>query len=175
MPTPFLRSERQSMPRIKFPDKRLVLSFAAVSFAAVASVRTTQAAAIDHTTATYLTYCGGCHGIDGRAPHTFVPDLSDRVGRFLCSPEGRAYVVRVPGVSMSMIRSDADLADVLNLVMTRMAGKSLPADARPFTAKEVHALRAEPLRTTELMAYRAGVLQRAVAQCPTAAHSAVPN
>lgn len=128
---------------------------------------TSDAALLDHATTNYLTHCGGCHGIEGISTRTFVPLLRDHVGTFTCSTEGRAYIGRVPGVSMSLIRDDQELADVMNFVLFRMGGKSTPAGTKPFTAAEIHTLRAQPITTTNLLALRAEVLSRAAAQCPS--------
>lgn len=169
------------MPRIRFPD----ISFpdfgfpdfgfpgflaAAVFTAAVlgAGAGPARAAVLDHATTNYLTHCGGCHGIEGRAPGTFIPQLRDRVGVFLCSPAGRAYIARVPGVSMSLIRDDQELADVMNFVIFRLAGASAPAGAPPFTAREIHALRQKPLPSDNLLTYRAAILRDAQKECPAA-------
>ncbi|WP_086640909.1 cytochrome c family protein [Acetobacter tropicalis] len=125
-----------------------------------------HAKVLDHTTTNYLTHCGGCHGIEGVSTRTFVPLLREHVGTFTCSAEGRAYIGRVPGVSMSLIRNDQDLADVLNFVLFRMGGVSTPAGTKPFTAAEIHNLRSQPIATTDLLSLRAEVLARAAAQCP---------
>ena len=122
-------------------------------------------ASLDRATTNYLTHCGGCHGIEGRAPHTFVPPLRDEVGRFLCSAEGRAYLGRVPGVSMSLIRDDQQLADVMNFVIFRLGGDSTPAATPPYTAAEIHMLRRMPMQSIDLVRDRADILQRALAQC----------
>ncbi|WP_255319275.1 hypothetical protein [Acetobacter indonesiensis] len=54
----------------------------------------------------------------------------------------------------------------MNFVLFRMGGKSTPAGTKPFTAAEIHTLRAQPITTTNLLALRAEVLSRAAAQCP---------
>ncbi len=130
------------------------------------TVSHSPAATFDRATTNYLTHCGGCHGIEGIAARTFVPQLRDRVGVFTCSAEGRAYLGRVPGVSMSLIRGDQDLADVLNFVLFRMGGTSTSAGTQPYSAAEVHNLRANPIETTNFMETRAMILRRALALCP---------
>jgi len=126
------------------------------------------ALALDKVRSTYLMKCGGCHGVEGHSEQTFIPVLRDQVGAFLCSAEGRAYVVRVPNVSMSLIRDDALLAKVLNFVVFDLGGKSTPTGAAPYTAAEVHLLRQKPLSNTDLESLRAGVIMRAVTACATA-------
>lgn len=151
------------MTRIRFPNFLIVCSIVLLGLAGTSGAR---AAIQTHTVTNYLTHCGGCHGIEGISGKTFVPTLRDQVGWFACSPEGRDYLVRVPGISMSLIRDDGELADVLNFVLFRLGGASTPAGTRPFTAAEVHKLRAQPLQTDDLMALRAEVLSRARAACP---------
>ncbi|GBQ82592.1 c-type cytochrome [Asaia krungthepensis] len=151
------------MTRIRFPDFCLA---AALALLGVAFPGPARAAIQSHTVTNYLTHCGGCHGIEGISGKTFVPTLRDQVGWFACSPEGRDYLVRVPGISMSLIRDDQELADVLNFVLFRLGGISTPQGTKPFTAQEVHVLRAKPLQTDDLMALRAEVLSRARAACP---------
>lgn len=151
------------MTRTRFPDFLLVSSLVLLGLLGMSGAR---AAIQTHTVTNYLTHCGGCHGIEGVSGKTFVPTLRDQVGQFTCSQEGRDYLVRVPGISMSLIRDDQDLADVLNFVLFRLGGNSTPTSTKPFTATEVHTLRAQPLQTDDLMALRAEVLSRARAACP---------
>ncbi len=70
----------------------------------------------------------------------------------MASPDGREYIVRVPGVSQANL-SDARLAAVLNWVLTEFNTDSLPADFAPYTAEEVGEARVkvlvDPLRTRE--------------------------
>ena len=121
--------------------------------------------ALGHTQTLYLMRCGGCHGIEGRSASAVVPDLRDQVGLFLCSGEGRDYMLRVPNVAMSLIRDDAGLAGVMNFVVSQFGGRNIPADTRPFTAAEVHEARLQPLRATDLAALRRSILERAIDAC----------
>ena len=111
-------------------------------------------AAIDPARQLYLLRCAGCHGIQGVSVPTSIPTLRGRVGMFLCAPAGRAFVLRLPNIQMSLIRDDAALADVMNFVMFDLGGASVPARARPFTAKEVAASRGRPLQTATIAATR---------------------
>ncbi|MBB2172577.1 cystathionine beta-lyase [Gluconacetobacter asukensis] len=124
------------------------------------------ALALDRTRTTYLEKCGGCHGIEGQSGQTYIPTLRDRIGTLSCTPEGRAYLLTVPGVSMSLIRDDALMAQVMNFVLFDLGGHSTPPGTTPFTAEEVHAQRGHPLSTTDLLAVRAQVWARAIA-CST--------
>lgn len=159
------------MRRILFPETRgrfvrgtgPVMAIAAMTGLMMSG----QAAwALDQVRTTYLEKCGGCHGIEGQSGQTYIPILRDRIGTLSCTPEGRAYLLTVPGVSMSLIRDDALMARVMNFVLFDLGGPSTPAGTRPFTAEEVRAQRGHPLSTTDLPAVRAQVWARAIA-CST--------
>lgn len=88
--------------------------------------------------------CKGCHGFAGEGTPGHVPRLAGFVGRFTQLPEGRDYLMRVPGVARSRL-DDARLAAVLNwMLATYGAGQVAPGFA-PFTAAEVGAARQHPL------------------------------
>ncbi|MFT9418749.1 MAG: cystathionine beta-lyase [Acetobacter sp.] len=123
------------------------------------------ATALSHTQSVYVSHCGGCHGIEGISGPTFVPMLRNTVGSFACTEEGRSYLVRVPGVSMSLIRDDQTLADVMNFVLITLGGASTPPSFRPYTAAEVRTWRAHPLSGPDFMSQRAHVLERSLAAC----------
>ncbi|MFT8420063.1 MAG: hypothetical protein ABF665_00845 [Gluconacetobacter sp.] len=93
----------------------------------------------------YLLKCSGCHLADGEGmPSHGIPNFIGQVGMFADIPEGRAYIMHVPGVVGSSL-SDQDISAVLNYIMKTFAGKSLSPDSRPFTAEEVARLRAESI------------------------------
>ena len=90
----------------------------------------------------YVLKCIGCHLQDGSGlPAAGIPDFVDQVGVFARLPEGRAYLLHVPGVIGSSL-SDDEIAALLNYVMEIYAGDSLPAAFEPFTAIDVASLRA---------------------------------
>jgi mono/diheme cytochrome c family protein len=101
----------------------------------------------------YLLGCGGCHGENGISNSKLVPDLNDQVGYYLNVPEGREYLVRLPNVAFS-IMSDQELTDVLNFMVFRIGGASVPARAAPYTVDEVARLRKQPLNEVSLVDYR---------------------
>ena len=92
----------------------------------------------------YTLHCQGCHLEDGSASADKVPALAGSVARFLRAPEGRAFLVRVPGVANAPL-ADAELVALLEWTLRRFDAANLPADFVPYTADEVHRLRAEPL------------------------------
>ena len=91
--------------------------------------------------ADYVLQCAGCHRGDGRGsnPHG-IPDFRQSVGAFVHLPAGREYLVRVPGAAHSQL-SHAELADVLNWVLTEFSPAQLPADFVPYDEAEVAAAR----------------------------------
>lgn len=112
----------------------------------------------------YLEGCGGCHGIQGRAPHTSIPELRGFVGWFLCTEEGREYIVRLPNVSFAAV-DDASLADMMNFVVFGLGGDSVPQGVAPYTADEIGALRRRPLKNAPLAQIRSRILAKAMARC----------
>ncbi|MCG6942949.1 MAG: cytochrome c [Thiohalocapsa sp.] len=103
----------------------------------------------------YQLRCSGCHTMQGAGhPEQGVPDFRGMVGSFASTEGGRKYLLHVPGVIASSL-SDREIAEVLNLIMQRWAGESLPAHYDPFTAAEVTRLRAAPIGN--LVKYRRAV------------------
>jgi mono/diheme cytochrome c family protein len=93
----------------------------------------------------YLLHCSGCHQSDGGGrPDNGIPRMKDQVGHFLRLPEGRAFLVQVPGTSQSSL-SDADTATMLNWMVYAISRNEVPADFVPYTTEEVTRLRAVPL------------------------------
>lgn len=110
--------------------------------------------AFGDTRADYLLHCSGCHLPDGRSVPPDVPTLQDEIGRIVSLPEGRDYIVRVPGAAQTPL-SDKALADVLNWVLAEFNANTLPDDFKPLTEQEVRDARsnvlADPLRMRAAM------------------------
>ena len=92
----------------------------------------------------YLLHCGGCHLSDGSGAPDDVPSLRDDLGRIITVAEGRGYLVRVPGSSQAML-DDAELAAVINWVLTEFNSATLADDFEPLTAEEVQEARSDVL------------------------------
>jgi len=120
--------------------------------------------AINHTVSNYLQSCGGCHGIQGTSALGLVPQLRDRVGWFMCTPEGRAFIVELHDVAFAGI-SDQELADVLNFMMFDLGGASTPKSAKPYSATEVKQLRENSPLRTGVHARRQAVVTALVKSC----------
>lgn len=123
-----------------------------------------NAVRLDHAQTQFMLGCGGCHGTLGESPPLSVPVLRGRAGYFLCTPEGREYVIRLPNVSRALL-SDADLANVMNFVTFKLGERSAPPKAALFTAEEVARIRARPLNALPLNAFRRKVVKTLVSRC----------
>ncbi len=100
----------------------------------------------------YMLNCGGCHRYDGEGvARNAVPSFRNSIGLFTRLPEGREYMIRVPGAAQSQL-GNAELADVLNWMVANYSPGELAPDFRPFTAGEVGAVR--PYRYDDVVAER---------------------
>jgi hypothetical protein len=90
----------------------------------------------------YTLNCWGCHRANGEGVAGTAPPLINAAD-FLQVPGGREYLIRVPGVSQSML-DDSDTALVMNWILETFSKGRVPDDFKPFTAAEIHHARAEP-------------------------------
>ena len=109
----------------------------------------------------YLLNCAGCHQFDGTgsASHE-IPKMRGAVGHFLRLPEGRAFLVQVPGTSNSAL-SDAQIAVLLNWLLPQFSREEIPPGFVPYTAEEVTRLRNQ--RLDDVAATRAAIVTRLAA------------
>jgi hypothetical protein len=113
----------------------------------------------------YMLHCRGCHGPDGEGIDGGAPAFRGQLGRFLSVPDGRAYLVRVPGAAQSEL-SDARLAALLDWLVRTFDPDGVPHDFAPYAADEVARYRALPL--SEVAATRDGLLRAAEARARAA-------
>ena len=113
----------------------------------------------------YVEHCSGCHGMQGDSAPAEIPVLRDRVGYFMCTKEGREYLIRLPNVAYSAITDDQELADMMNFIVFGLGGNSAPKGARPYTAPEVARLRTQALATQSLIAARTEVVGKMMGSC----------
>ena len=106
----------------------------------------------------YLLNCWGCHGSHGEGIHGTAPPLIG-LSDFLKVSGGRAYIVEVPGVSMSSL-DDAQIALVMNWVLQNFSRTDVHHFA-PYTADEIHRDRA--MRLSDLAKTRRTLLDQLVA------------
>lgn len=104
----------------------------------------------------YLIYCMGCHGERGDGFKDQVPSMRGTLARLATLPDGRSFLLRVPGVSRSSL--DPELtAEVLNWALREFSDAGARHFVPPFTADEVAQARARPL--LEVSSTRAQLLR----------------
>jgi hypothetical protein len=103
----------------------------------------------------YQLHCMGCHGEDGKGLEGQVPSLQGTLSRISSAPSGRDYVLRVPGVTQSLL-TPAEIAEVLNWAILQFSDSAASKQVKPFTAAEVASARSQPL--LEISNIRAKVL-----------------
>lgn len=91
----------------------------------------------------YVLHCQGCHLPDGSGMPGRVPPMKGAVAKFLAVPDGRAFLVQVPGVAKSRL-SDAETAALMNWMLAALDPAHVPPDFEPYSAEEVGRLRADP-------------------------------
>ena len=118
---------------------RFFLAFGLTAFVVSATM------ASERQRISFMLHCSGCHQPDGSgSPDSGIPDMRGSIGHYLRLPEGRAYLVQVPGTSQSSL-NDKDTATLLNWMVSTLAGQQVPADFLPYTQDEVSRLRGKPL------------------------------
>lgn len=156
------RGDRQGVSR------RLLRAAVAVLLAASAAPATAAVADGDYrpglplervtgAEADFTFHCRGCHGWGGEGTPGHVPRLDGFVGLFTQLPEGRDYLMRVPGAARSKL-DDARLAAVLDWMLATYGRGEVPAGFARYTAEEVGAARHRPLGN------RAAVRARLIAE-----------
>ncbi|MDJ0852713.1 MAG: hypothetical protein QNK04_30455 [Myxococcota bacterium] len=99
----------------------------------------------------YMLECQGCHLPDGAGSPGAVPDLRASLPVLVGTPDGRSYLVRVPGSASSPL-SDAALAAVLNWMVANFAAGV--EGFEPFSEQEVASQRGRPLLHVEALRER---------------------
>ncbi len=75
----------------------------------------------------------------------------------------RGALVRLPNVAFA-IMSDQELTDVLNFMVFRIGGASVPAHTAPYSIAEVARLRKQPLNEVSLVDYRKRLVEMLIGQ-----------
>jgi cytochrome c5 len=117
---------------------RITVGVVVASCAAIAAAqeRSDRRATVD-----YMLHCSGCHGMDGSgAPAQGIPDFRNQIGHFQRLPQGRAFLMQVPGLLNAGLPDDRRAAVTTWLVRT-FAGPSLAPDFQPYTAAEARLYR----------------------------------
>lgn len=106
----------------------------------------------------FILHCSGCHGQDGTGnPTKGIPNFVGQIGHFQRLPEGREFVMQVPGL-LSARLPDERAAAVTSWMIRRFAGDSLPPEFVPYSAEE--ARRARESRPADVMAKRNALYQQ---------------
>ena len=113
--------------------------------------------------ADYIEYCSGCHGIQATSAPADIPVLRDRVGYFMCTQEGREYLIRLPNVAFAPITDSQQLANLMNFIVFGLGGKSTPRTAKPFQPSEIARLRKQPMSAQSLIDTRDRVVGHLIA------------
>ena len=92
----------------------------------------------------YQLHCMGCHLADGSGEPGRVPSMRRSLVQFSGTPEGREYVIRVPGVAQSPL-SDQETAMLLNWMARNLSDLAPPPDFVDYSAAEIRRWRAQPL------------------------------
>ena len=147
----------------------LALGLTGVTMLAAAATKAATPPLMNMTVAQsdYIENCGGCHGFDGDSAPADIPVLKGRVGYFMCTKEGREYLIRLPNVAHSRITDPQELADLVNFVVFAIGADSVPKDAKPFAPAEVARLRRDAMTSISLIQERAKV----VADLPESCHA----
>jgi hypothetical protein len=92
----------------------------------------------------YMLRCMGCHVADGSGSLGKVPAVRDSLGPLIATPEGRRFLVQVPGAARSPL-SDLELAQVLSWMVRNLSQPPPPPGFTDFSAQEVARYRSTPL------------------------------
>jgi hypothetical protein len=105
----------------------------------------------------YRLYCMGCHVDDGSGLEGKVPSMRGTLVPLSTRPEGRRFLVQVPGVAQSPL-TNAEVAALLNWMILNLSDKPAAAGVAAFTESEVARYRAE--RLLNVRATRAKLLDQ---------------
>jgi hypothetical protein len=100
--------------------------------------------------------CMGCHRRDGSGQPGRVPSFRRTLTSLSGLPEGREFILRVPGVAQAPL-SDPDLASLLNWMVRHLTEGGTAGPLGDYSAAEVGRARSHPL--ANVRAERARVLK----------------
>lgn len=109
----------------------------------------------------YQLQCMGCHRADGSGEAGRVPSVRRSLALLSTIPEGRDFVIRVPGVAQSPL-SNEETAALLNWMLKNLSDLQIPASVADYSAAEVQRSRGSPL--AEVKTLRARLLRTATAK-----------
>ena len=105
----------------------------------------------------YMQYCAGCHLANGQgAPEKGIPSMRGGIlGTFLGTPEGRAYLLQVPGVTNTPL-DNASTAQLMNWVIRQFKDNDQVVtefDAQDVAQGRAHRLSDPALTRARLLAH----------------------
>jgi len=102
--------------------------------------------------------CQGCHHPNGEGNAARgIPPL-EKLELFQRIPEGREFLIRVPGMSRSAL-SDEDLTELANWMITEFASQKATVEWRRYSVDEVAGLRSRPI-VDGVVEYRADLMRK---------------
>ena len=116
----------------------------------------------------YTLQCMGCHTPDGAGVPDRVPSIRTTLLPFARMPEGRQFLVQVPGSAQSTL-SNAELATLLNWMIDNLSEER--GDYQRFTEEEVARYRPHALVGVRATRERLLASQPSAAQAGTSAQS----
>jgi hypothetical protein len=100
----------------------------------------------------YTLHCSGCHVRDGSgSAEGRIPRLAGQVGHFMKLPEGRQFLLQVPGVMNSGLGNE-EIEALMNWMVPHFAGESLAGNFVPYAPDEIEEARKN--RPTDIFAAR---------------------
>ena len=106
----------------------------------------------------YKLFCQGCHLPDGTGVLGEVPSLVNNLSRYIKIPEGREFVVQVPGV-MHALLTDAEVAELLNWLVKNFDDQFFEGgEFLPYSSEEVTNIRAKGY--VDIVAKRKNILKK---------------
>lgn len=140
------------------PGLKPLLRAAAVAGLVAASALAVAQPAASNPRTLFVLHCAGCHAMDASGvPDKGVPTMRGALGHFMHLPEGRAFLVQVPGVNNAGL-SDDQIALLTNWTVRQFSADTAPAGWLPYTAAEVAQARAQ--RPADVMRARAELVAR---------------
>ena len=106
----------------------------------------------------YKLFCQGCHLPDGTGVLGEVPSLVNNLSRYIKTPEGREFVVQVPGV-MHALLTDVEVAELLNWLVKNFDDQFFEGGQfLPYSSQEVTNIRAKGY--VDIVAKRKNILKK---------------
>src|SRR5579862_9376427 len=113
------RCSHDGLSLLDFGDRRAEVRFAYLALLTTLLLGISRYSRAESASNLYLLNCWGCHGSHGEGIKGTAPPLID-LSDFLKVDGGRAYIIEVPGVSLSAL-NDGQIATVMNWLLETMS------------------------------------------------------